>query len=147
MSFNRKKNILLVIGIVLVAGASLGYYYYNKGPVDIKNASAIKANAAALYNAFITDTAAAQKKYSGKILLVNGAVAQISANQQGNSVILLKTNNGAGFINCTLERKTPPDIKEDQSIQVKGICSGIGEADEDLGLQPDLYMERCILQP
>jgi hypothetical protein len=147
MSIAKKKNIIFFIIVLLIAGAATGYYFYNKGPVNIKNADAQKTTAIQLYSAFLSDSAAAQKKYSGKILSVTGIVSQVNTNQQGLPVILLETNNGAGFINCTMEEKTTIIIKEKQSIQIKGICSGLGQADEELGLQPDLYLERCILQP
>lgn len=142
-----KKRLLLFIVLVIAAGLSAGYYFYNKGPVNIKTAAAQKVEAATLYNAFITDSSAAQKKYSGKILIVSGNVSQASLNQEGKPVILLKTASGSGFVNCTLEEKRTAAIKENQAIQLKGICSGLGEADTELGLQPDLYLERCIVQP
>ena len=146
MAIFRKRNIILFLVLIIITAAFTGYYFYNKGPVDIQQAAAQKVAATTLYNEFIADTAAAQKKYSGKILLVSGNVADLSVNQQGQSIILLKTGNGGGFINCTLQEKTT-GISKDQPIQVKGSCSGLGQADEDLGLQPDLYLERCIIQP
>ncbi len=146
MAILLKRNIILFIVLMIIAAAFTGYYFYNKGPVDIQQASAQKADAASLYNEFVTDSISAQKKYSGKILLVSGNVADLSVNQQGQSIVLLKTSNGKGFINCTLQEKAT-SISKDQSIQIKGSCSGLGEADEDLGLQPDLYLERCIIQP
>lgn len=147
MSFYRKKNIILFITILLITGIAAGYYLYNKGPVNIKKAAAQKTTASELYSAFISDSAAAQRRYSGKILSVTGIVSQVNYNQQDLPVILLQTNNGEGFINCTLEEKTSAAIKEKQSIQIKGVCSGLGQADELPGLQPDLYLERCIVQP
>lgn len=147
MASFRKRNIILLIVLLIMAAALTGYYFYNKGPVDIQHAEAKKVDASTLYNSFIQDSVAAQKKYSGKILLVSGSVAEVSANQQGYAVILLKTSTGSGFINCTLQEKTAAGIANNQSIKIKGSCSGLGEADDDLGLQPDLYLERCIIQP
>lgn len=147
MAFYRKTNIILLIVLLLISGSAIGYYFYNKGPVNIKNATAQKIAATELYSTFLFDSAAAQKKYSGKILVVSGIVAEINSNQQGFPVILLQTSDGSGFINCTLEAKSTIPIKEKQFIKIKGICSGLGEADADLGLQPDLYLERCIIQP
>lgn len=135
------------MALLLITGVAVGYYLYNKGPVNIKNADAQHTEAAQLYSAFLSDSAAAQKRYSGKILSVSGIVSQVNSNQQGLPVILLETSNGSGFVNCTLEEKASISIKEKQPIQIKGICSGLGQADEIPGLQPDLYLERCIIQP
>ncbi|MBC7934778.1 MAG: hypothetical protein H7Y86_05380 [Rhizobacter sp.] len=137
---------MILLIFILTGAACVGYYFYNKGPVNIKKASAKKVEAAALYNSFAADSTTAQKNYSGKILIVSGTVAQTTHNQQGRSVILLKTAGSSSFINCTLEQEITSGIKENQVIQIKGICSGLGQADADLGLEPDLYLERCILQ-
>lgn len=142
-----KKRLLIFIALIIAAAFSAGYYFYNKGPVNIQTAAAQKTEATILYHAFIADSSAAQKKYSGKILAVTGSISRIAANQEGKPVILLKTASGNGFINCTLDEKLPAGIQENQVIQLKGICSGLGEADAELGIQPDLYLERCIIQP
>lgn len=147
MASTRKKNILLFILLLLITGASVGYYFYNKGPVNIKNASAKKITAPGLYRAFLSDSLAARKNYSGNILIVSGTIASITENQRGQTIILLNTGPGLGFINCTMEEKTGTGIVLNRQANIKGFCSGLGEGDAELGLQPDLYLERCILQP
>ena len=146
MSVSGKKNLLRLLFLLLIGAAAMGYYFYNKGPVNISKASAQEVAAPALYTAFVNDSTAAQKIYSGKVLILSGIISKIVLNQKGKSIILIKTSNNNGFINCTLEEKIPPGIKEDQPVKIKGLCSGLGEADIDLGLQPDLYLERCIIQ-
>ena len=147
MSLPKKKNLLPVLLLILLAGAGVGYYFYNKGPVNIENAVAQKVEAAGLYQAFASDSISAQQKYSGKILIVSGRLGQTSRNQQGLSIIFLKTGNSGSFINCTLEQELPSGLKENQLLQIKGICSGLGQADAELGIEPDLYLERCLVQP
>lgn len=137
---------LVSLLFLLVAAAATGYYFYNKGPVSIEKAVAEKTTAPELYLAFINDPTGAQKKYSGKVIGVSGTVSQTSTNQQGQTIVLLKTGSGSGFVNCTLEKPANTVFKEGDPLQIKGICSGLGEADIDLGIQPDLYLERCIVQ-
>jgi hypothetical protein len=146
MTFSRKKKIIPVLLSLLVVAAATGYYFYNKGPVNIQNADAEKTTATELYQAFIRDNTAAQRKYSGKIIEVSGRVSQTSTNQQGQTIVLLNTGSGSGFVNCTLEKTTNTAFKEGDPLHIKGICSGLVEADIDLGIQPDLYLERCIVQ-
>lgn len=146
MTFSRKKNILFILLFLLVAVAATAYYFYNKGPVNIQNAVAEKTTATELYQAFLNDITSAQRKYSGKIIEVSGTVSQTATNQQGQTIVLLKTGTGSGFVNCTLEKPVSTVFKEGESRQIKGICSGLGEADTELGIQPDLYLERCIVQ-
>ena len=90
---NRKaKNIFILLLLVALLAAVFGYYLFNKGPVDVRNSTAIKANATELYEQFNTDSTVALKKYSGKILQVTGEVTAVSLNQEKQKIILLKTN-------------------------------------------------------
>lgn len=144
MNRKSKKSILISLLLIVLLAAAFGYYLFNKGPVDVKNSSAIKTNAAALYDKFDTDSAAAFKNYSGKILEVSGEVTAVSENQEKATIILLKTNAGGASVNCTME-EDPGEIKINDRVNIKGICSGMGQADEDLGIKADVYLTRCFL--
>ena len=124
--------------------AAFGYYLFNKGPVDVKNSSALKTNAIELYEQFNSDSPGSLKKYSGKILQVTGTITTVSLNQKKEKVFLLKTNTGGASINCTME-EDPGAIKLNDIVSIKGICSGIGQGDEDLGIKGDVYLTRCFL--
>ena len=142
---NRKaKNILTLLLLVALLAAVFGYYLFNKGPVEVRNSDAIKANAIELYEQFNTDSTAALNKYSGKILQVTGEVTAVSLNQEKQKIILLKTNTGGASVNCTME-EDPGDVKINAVVNIKGICSGIGQGDEDLGIKGDVYLTRCFL--
>ncbi|HSN60357.1 MAG TPA: hypothetical protein VLR49_05460 [Ferruginibacter sp.] len=139
-----KKKIIIATLLLIICAAAIGFYMYNKGPVDVKNSTALKTEAAALYDAYVTDSAAAQKKYSGKVLLVHGIVSKVSDNQLGEMIVLIKTNDDAAFVNCTLQQKTA-DINPNETIQVKGICSGIGQGEPDLGIKGDVYLTQSLI--
>ncbi len=142
---NRKlKNILILLILVTLFAAVFGYYLFNKGPVDFRNSNAVKANATKLYELFNTDSTAALNKFSGKILQVSGEVTAISLNQDKQKVILLKTNTGGASVNCTME-EDPGEVNINTMVNIKGICSGIGQGDEDLGIKGDVYLTRCFL--
>lgn len=140
----KGKKILIFVFILLAIAASIGFYLYDKAPVNVKNAKSIKVSATELYHDFITDSARAQKKYSGKIVSVIAKVSSAKMNQQGETVILLTTGTPAAYINCTMEEKSIKVVAEQQVI-IKGICSGIGEGDTDLGIAGDVYLGRCYL--
>ena len=118
--------------------------YFKKGHWNVKNSSAIKINAVELYDQFSKDSTASLKKYSGKIVEVTGIVSNTSLNQQKNQIILLKTNAGGAYVNCTMEEDAAK-LNTNDNINIKGICSGIGQGDEDLGIKGDLYLTRCFL--
>lgn len=139
-----KKIILFAVIGVIVIGAGIAYYLYNKGPVDVKNASGIKIAAASLYQSFSKDSLLAKKNYSDKIVEASGIVEKISQNQQNQAIIFLKTGENGAFVNCTMEGPAQ-GIKEKDSISLKGICTGMGMGDADLGILGDVYLVRCYL--
>jgi len=144
MTGKTKKRIGILILMLALLCASVGYYLYQKGPIDVKGSPAIKINAAGLYDQFTKDSTASLKKYSGKIVEVTGVISAVSLNQQKQQIILLKTGTDAAFVNCTLEEEAD-NIHENDNVSIKGICSGIGQGDEDLGIKGDVYLTRCFL--
>ena len=112
----------------------------------MKNANATKVAAMELYQTFANDSAVAKIKYLEKILEVSGDVTQVDKNQQGQVIILLKTHTAGASINCTME-DTSGKIKTGGKIKIKGICSGLGQADKDMGISADVYLTRCYLVP
>jgi len=144
MTRTTKKTILFSLLGLFAIGASVAYYLYNKGLVDVEQASPdVKISSPELYQAFSTDSVAANKKFSRKdeIVQVSGTVLTITKNQQNNAIISLKTNEADAFINCTFLGPTEK-VKEGDTIVLKGICIGINS---DLGILGDVYMIRCYL--
>ena len=144
MNAMTKKKVLISLLLVAFLAAAVGYYLFNKGPVDVKSSSAIKTNAIGLYEEFDADSTGALKNYSGEILQVAGLVTAVSLNQKKEKIILLKTNTGGASVNCTME-EDPGEINPGDTVNIKGICSGIGQGDEDLGIKGDVYLTRCFL--
>ena len=144
MAPKRKKIILFLISGIVAIGAAFAFYLYNKGPLDIKNAKGIEINSYDLYQTYFKDSLQAVKKYNNKIVETTGMVAQVTLNQQNQRVVLMMTKETGAFINCTMEDSTAV-IKEDITVKIKGICTGIGMGDADMGILGDVYMSRCYL--
>ena len=144
MNRKVKRNLLIFVLVGGAMAAAFGYYLFNKGPKDVKGSSAIEVSATSLYEEFNSDSSKALQKYSGQVLLVDGEVSGVSVNQQKQKVVLLHTNTGGASVNCTLE-EDPGEIGLHTKVKIKGICSGPGQADEELGIKADLYLTRCYL--
>lgn len=144
MKSNAKKIIIISALSLLVLSISAGIYLYNKGPVDVKTLRGIPVNADELYSLFTSDSVLAGKKYTSKVLLVSGQITEVSMNASQQKVILIKTGTDGAFINCTLD-EAANDVAVNRSINIKGICSGIGQGDADLGIPGDIYLTRCIV--
>jgi uncharacterized protein (DUF1330 family) len=142
MTPKRKKIILFLLAGVIAIGAGFAWYLYNKGPLDVKDAKGIEVNAADLYQIYFKDSLVAVKKYSNKIVETSGKVAQVTQNQQNQRIVLIMTNETGAFINCTMEDSTAV-IKEDETVKIKGICTGIGMGDATMEILGDVYLSRC----
>ena len=130
--------------MILVACGIFGYYMYNKGPIDVKSSTGVKATPDELYTSYTTDSISAHKKYDDKVLSVKGEVKEITQNSQKQQVILLKTSSSGGYINCTMEESIS-NVKPGDSVTVKGLCNGIGQGDADLGIPGDVYLTRSFI--
>lgn len=140
----KKKYLLLFVSVIALVTAGFMYYSYNRTGINIKKADAEKVTAAALYQAFSQDSTAAKTRYLDKVLKVSGTATRSTANQQGDTVVLLETGFGGAAINCTLEEKVD-SIPQGQLITLKGICNGLGDGDVELGIAADVYLVRCYM--
>jgi len=139
---SKAKKIILVLVVLVAAALVTGYLMWNKPHTNVQSAEAVYADASALYTAFVTDSAAANSKYIDKVLEVNGTVQKVSKNQEQQTVLSLQTATEGAYINCTMEQKGVM-VKEGNRVKIKGICSGLGQGDADLGIWGDVYLIRC----
>jgi hypothetical protein len=136
---------LVSLLLIVIAGTAIAYYLYNKGPVDIESSTAVAIDASDLYGIFTMDSLAAKEKYTSRVLAVNGEIKAISFNSKQQQVIILKTRFAGAAVNCTLEEPSR-QIQPADKVTIKGICSGMGEGDAELGIPGDVYLSRCYLK-
>ena len=120
---NWKKIILTIIVLgILTAGAVVLYVYF-KPHRDVATEKGVQLTAQQLFDAFKVNEADANAKYLDKAIELRGEVADITTNQDGNTVVNFKTNDPLFVINCTFKTK-PGELKPGQTITFKGICTG-----------------------
>lgn len=112
--------------------------------MDVRDASGTRVAATDLYQAYAKDSLQAKKTYTNQVVEASGVVEKVSQNQQNQAIVLLKTSDSGAFINCTMEGPAQT-IKEKETVKLKGICTGIGSGDADLGILGDVYLVRCYL--
>jgi len=142
MQRKTKRNIFLIFLAMIAIAAIVGYSIWNQPHKDIKNAPAVKTTAVTLYSNLTKDSTRMKSKFINKVVVVSGEIKQVSKNQKGDQIILLKTNILDGSVNCTMEEKTG-DIKPGDTISIKGICIGYIGGDLDMGLPGDVFLIRC----
>jgi|GEM_PF-1096360 len=147
MTPKTKRTILYTVLCLVAIGAGVGYYLYNKKPLNPNDVSPdTKTTSTELYQAFAADTVAAKKKFSrtDEVVEVSGVVMSISQNADKQPVFQLKTTVEKAFINCTMEGPAE-NIKEGDNIKLKGLCIGMGENVPEMDVFGDVYMTRCYL--
>lgn len=130
---------LLVIGGI---GFAIGYFMWNKPHTNVEAAKPVAVDAAALYTIFSQDSVKAKSKYQEQVIAVTGKLHALSTNQQKQQVVTLETAVPDAYINCTMEQQ-PKTPTPGTTVTLKGICTGIGAGDADLGIMGDVYLVRC----
>lgn len=117
------KAILISLLFVALLGSAYAWFFvWNKPQQNIKQASAISINATDLFNAYSLNEAEANKTYINKVVAVTGEVSNVGTNNEGKTVVLLKSDDLMFGVNCTLEVAAP--IKNGETITLKGLCTG-----------------------
>lgn len=118
---NMKRVIALVIVIGLVA-AIVGYRMYNKPHRSVDDEESLYVLATTLFDEFEQNEQLATSKYLNKAVEVTGVVSEVSKNQEGMTVIVLKTSNDLFGISCTMENNQ--SVQVGTKATIKGFCMG-----------------------
>ncbi len=140
MQRKSKRKIVAFVALLVTLSAFVGYGIWNKPHRDVRNAIPVKVNAATLYRILSAKNSSDKSNLDNKVLSVSGTVKQVLENHLRQQVILLKTNTEEGAVNCTMEEKFE-NVKEGDSVLIKGICIGYNAGDFDL--PGDVFLIRC----
>ena len=106
--------------------AAYALFLYNKPHTSVAGiAPAITISAADLYAAYAQNEAAANKQFLDKVILVKGAVSDVSRTDS-TLTVMLESNSIAGGVSCNILGKNAGKeaIKTGDSISIKGRCTG-----------------------
>jgi hypothetical protein len=150
------KKTIKRIGWVILAGiittGAAGAYMWFK---PHRNVQATKAYAELkvqdLVNEFTADAAKANAKYlasdgNSKVLIVEGRVSTISANQNEEKVIVLKEEGAKAGVSATFTHKTSLNaetVKAGDIIKIKGAIAAGNSYDADLDLYEHAILVQC----
>jgi len=121
------KRILIagIIGLLVAAGVI--YYYFTLKYDNTKDVKAdYTVDALVLINEFKQNEAAANKKYTEKILVVNGRVSELEEADTIMNVKIVDTLTGSYAIFAFQQQDlaAAKKLKEGDSVSIKGSCSG-----------------------
>ena len=119
------KKIILPLLILVLGGAAVAYYMYNK-PVeslDRKKAD-VEVSAEQMLADYEASEEAANDKYLGKVVAVTGKVAEVTT-EDGKSKIHLETGNPISMVITELDEGNGTEgLSAGDQATVKGMCSG-----------------------
>jgi hypothetical protein len=116
------KKLLIVAGITVVLGIAYSLYQWYKPHRDVKDETAIEVTAQALFDAYGKNEQEANTLYLDKAIVVKGEVASVKTNQEGKTVVVLKTSDPMFGVQCTM--KEAASLQPGQQVALKGICTG-----------------------
>lgn len=118
--------VLVTIAFLVLSGALIGLFLFNKQHNDLKDLKPhFIISAADLQKEFESDETSATSKFSGKIIEVTGIVQIINKGEENTWSIVLKTENDFSSVICTFSPGNEPvNFSPGSEATVRGECSG-----------------------
>lgn len=142
----------IIVVVVLIAAAGAGLYAWNefnrknKDLADVEAAHTVQATA--LINEFNANDSAANGKYQGKIVSVEGMVKQVDKDEEGYYTVVLGDTTDMPAVRCAMDSTHATGatlLKRGQSVKVKGAFTGFKKDDTGL-LGSDVQLNRCVIE-
>lgn len=139
------RKIIVVIIILIAAGAIVGLYLYNKpAQITARGKAQVSIDAEKLVSAYVENEDAANASYLGKVIEVRGTISEVS-NEADHVKVLLSSGEGLDVVSCTIPKTgnmkhSPESLSTGQVVLVKGECTGFLS-----GLMNDVVMDKCII--
>ena len=120
------KKWLLALLVLLLAGGGVIWYLFTLKYDDTASVKAdYTVNALDFIKEFKQDMTAANKKYSEKIIVVNGSVSAIETADTTANIKMIDTTNGAYIIFAFQQQhlQEAKAMKAGELVSIKGSCS------------------------
>lgn len=139
--------------VVLIALGYLAYMWFMPHR-NIQNTKPFATvDATTLVNEFLSDSEKANNLYldnegESKVLIITGKVANISKDQLGQQVVLLKNQADKMGVSCTFTLDTNNQvetIKLGDNVKIKGVIRSGAEYDDDLDLAENVIIEKSAI--
>lgn len=145
MKSNYKK-ILVGIFILIIAGGAVAWYIFTEKFSDTaERKAAYTVDAMSFLKEFSTNNDLANKKYTEKIIAVNGTVSEVEAADTTANIKFIDTTSGSYIIFAFQQQHIAEakQLKGGDKVSIKGSCSG-GTYSEILGTE-FVSFKRCAI--
>ena len=134
MKIWQRVTLILVLTGIAVA-ATLFLLVYNKSHPDYERKEPERViSVEALYSAFVVDEVTANTEFIGKVIAVNGQVAEVE--QLDDMVIVAFVIEQGVFggegVRCTMlegHHARALDLSRGEKVEIKGLCAGFTGSD------------------
>lgn len=143
------KKIVIVIILVVVAGAAIyGWREYNRTNADLHGVDAkYSVEATQLISEFSQNDSAANARYLGQVVAVNGMVKGLEKDEDGKYTLVLGDTTDMSSVRCALDSTHAKDasgLQRGNSVKVKGAFTGFKKDDTGL-LGSDVELNRAVV--
>lgn len=123
----KGKWILAIVSILIIAGAATAWYIFNETFSDTADRKvAFTVEASDFIREFETDSKLANRKYTEKIIAVNGIVSEVEPADTTTNIKIIDTTKGS-YIIFAFQQQHMADakkLKAGDRVSIKGSCSG-----------------------
>jgi len=126
-NFKHTLSLFLIIFFIVLAFGSLFEDKNEKKTYKPDSDGSIRISAMRLYKEYLDNPVAADEKFKGKTLKVDGTVSSIDKGTDGKICVLLETGEIIGYIFCYFpdsESKDVAKINRGNYKTIKGKCTG-----------------------
>jgi hypothetical protein len=144
------KKIMLVVVLIAAAGAGIyAWKEYNRKNPDLSGATAVyTVQAHTLIAEFNTNDSAANSRYLGKIVEVQGMVKQVDRDDEGHCTVVLGDTADMSSVRCAMDSAyadRAAALQPGEPVTIKGAFTGF-KKDETGLLGSDVELNRCVIQ-
>ena len=145
---SKKRIIISVIVLLIIVAGIYGWKEYTRKVKDLDDVEAeLSVQAPALINEFMTNEAAANKKYQNKIIAVSGIVKKL-INVDNTYTVVMGDTTDMSSVRCLADSTHAEGfsgLKRGMTINIKGAITGFKKDDTGL-LGSDVELNRCVIQ-
>ena len=139
-----------IIAVVLLVAAAAGVYAWKEFNRKNKDLTAVQADhsvqAVAWINEFTANDTAANAKYLGKVVSVEGLVKQVEKDDDGKYTLVLGDTADMSSVRCSMDSvhaHNASSLQRGTPVTIKGIYIDFNK--DDMGLGSDVKMNRCVV--
>jgi hypothetical protein len=118
-----KSKLLVAFVLLLITAGFVVWYFINKPNRTVTNEKGIEVSAVDLVKEYQQNEDSANFKFLDKAVQVTGTVSEVAKNQDGQSTVLLSSEDPMTGVFCTL--KDEPNLTIGFTVTIKGFCSGM----------------------